>query len=128
MESVSGVKPKLLEGCEKAPGSNILTLNRNQAKKSINKINLPGANRHDAAKTRETVLVKMENIAKAMEKYVRSSQRNLKIRVHNATGNIMVKVISKEDGKVIREIPPHELLNLAAKMEEMMGTLFNENA
>ena len=40
----------------------------------------------------------------------------------------MVKVISEEDGKVIREIPPKELLDLAAKMEEMTGALLNENA
>ena len=127
MASVSVVKPKPVEGYEKAPGSN-MTLNRNQAKKSINEINPPMAKRHDAAKIRETAQTKIEHIAKAMENYVRSSQRKLTIQVHNATGDIMVKVISEEDGKVIREIPPHELLNLAAKMEEMMGTLFNENA
>ncbi|HDR14137.1 MAG TPA: flagellar biosynthesis protein FlaG, partial [Desulfobacteraceae bacterium] len=38
-----------------------------------------------------------------------------------------VRVLSRESGEVIREIPPEEMLNLAAKMEEMTGALFNKN-
>ncbi len=70
---------------------------------------------------------KVENIAKAMDEYVQSIQRDLKIQVHGPTGHLMVKVISKDNGKTIREIPSEEVLNLAAKMEEMAGVLFNEN-
>jgi flagellar protein FlaG len=79
-------------------------------------------------KFQEVSEAKIESIAQAMDNYVRSIQRDLKIRVHNDTGNIIVEVISGEDGKVIRQIPSENLLNLAAKMEEMTGVLFNENA
>lgn len=79
-------------------------------------------------KFQEVSEAKIESIAQAMDNYVRSIQRDLKIRVHNDTGNIVVEVISGEDGKVIRQIPSENLLNLAAKMEEMTGVLFNENA
>jgi flagellar protein FlaG len=58
---------------------------------------------------------------------MKSIQRDLQIQVHADTGTIMVRVISKEDGRVIREIPTEELLNLAARMEEMVGMLFDEN-
>lgn len=71
---------------------------------------------------------KIERLAQAMDNYVNSIQRDLKIQVDGDTGDIMVKVIAKEDGRVIREIPPEELLNLATKMEQMTGALFNENA
>ena len=71
---------------------------------------------------------KIEKIAQAMQDYVTSVQRDLKIQVHKDTGNLMVKIISVEDGKTIREIPPEELLNLAAKMDEMLGALFNTKA
>lgn len=86
--------------------------------------NRPEAN---ADKVREDTRSKIENIANALNQYVKSTQRDLKIQVHEATGNIIVKVLSKEDGKIIREIPPEKMLNLAAKMEEMTGILFNEN-
>ena len=55
-------------------------------------------------------------------------QKDLKISIHNRTGKVMVKVVSEKDGKIIREIPPEELLNLAAKFEEMTGVLFNDSA
>lgn len=71
---------------------------------------------------------KLEMIAEATENFIRSIQRELRIKVHNDTGRLMVQVISAEDGKVIREIPPEELLNLASKMEEMVGILFETAA
>jgi flagellar protein FlaG len=71
---------------------------------------------------------KIDHIARALLNYVRSVQRDLSIEVHRGTGKIMVQVISKTDGKVIREIPPEELLDLAAKMEEVVGVIFSKNA
>jgi flagellar protein FlaG len=70
---------------------------------------------------------KLDRIAQALDTYVRSSQRKLAIQVHPGTGNIMVKVISADDGKVVREIPPEEILDLAAKMKRMTGILFDED-
>ena len=81
-----------------------------------------------AEKVHEVVQAKIARIAEAMDKYVNSVQKDLHITFHSSTGKVMVKVISEEDGKVIREIPAEELLDLAAKLEEMTGALFNENA
>ncbi|MFO7784309.1 MAG: flagellar protein FlaG [Thermodesulfobacteriota bacterium] len=71
---------------------------------------------------------KIERIAEAMDNYVKSVQRDLNIRVDHESGKVMVKVLSRETGEVIREIPPEELLKLAARMEEMAGMLLNESA
>jgi len=40
---------------------------------------------------------------------------------------IAVKVINKETGDVIREIPPKEMQALQIKMSELCGMIFNEN-
>jgi flagellar protein FlaG len=69
---------------------------------------------------------KIGRIAETMDSYLQSIQRDLKIQVDDKTGRIVVKVTSKESGKVIREIPPEELLDLAARIEEMTGILFDE--
>lgn len=69
---------------------------------------------------------KIGRIAETMDSYVQSMQRDLKIQVDEKTGKIFVKVTSQETGKVIREIPPEELLDLAARIEEMTGILFDE--
>jgi flagellar protein FlaG len=68
---------------------------------------------------------KVEKIGELMDAYVRSSQTSLSIRVDTNTGRTIVKVVSKEDGRTIREIPPEELLNLANRMEKMAGILFD---
>ena len=49
----------------------------------------------------------------------------LRFSVHEPTGRTIVKVIDKETKEMIREIPAEEILNLAAKLDEMMGMLFD---
>jgi flagellar protein FlaG len=51
---------------------------------------------------------------------------SLKFDLHEATGRTMVKVIDRETEEVIREFPPEKVLDLAAKMEEMLGILFDQ--
>lgn len=51
---------------------------------------------------------------------------DLRFSVHKASGKIMITVIDETTGEVIREIPSLELLNLAAKLDEMVGILFDE--
>ena len=51
---------------------------------------------------------------------------DLQFSVHKASGQIMVVVREESTGKVIREIPPKEVLNLAAKFDELAGMLFNK--
>jgi len=51
---------------------------------------------------------------------------NLDFSVHQDTGQIMVTVTDKETGKIIREIPPREILDLTAKLEEMIGIIFDQ--
>jgi flagellar protein FlaG len=74
--------------------------------------------------SKETV----ERTVQALKNYIESSKRSLDITVHEETGTIMVKVISEKDGKVIREMPPEKFLDLAAKIEELAGSLFDETA
>ena len=52
--------------------------------------------------------------------------KNLNFSVHEASGQIMVTVTDETTGEVIREIPSSELLNLAAKLDEMVGILFDQ--
>ncbi|MFH1991817.1 MAG: flagellar protein FlaG [Pseudomonadota bacterium] len=63
-------------------------------------------------------------------------QKNLKVMhnvdlqfsVHEASGQTMIIVREESTGEVIREIPPEEILNLAAKFDEMIGLLFDKKA
>jgi flagellar protein FlaG len=82
------------------------------------------AGEEDRKALKETV----ERTVQALKNYIESNKRDLNISVHEGTGDIMIKVISEKDGKVIREVPPEKFLDLAAKIEEFVGSLFNETA
>ena len=70
-------------------------------------------------------LATAEKIAEAIQQFVRSMDVKLNFQIHEGTGNIMVRVINEETGEVIREIPPSQVLDLAARIDKMIGALFD---
>ncbi|MBW1939447.1 MAG: flagellar protein FlaG [Deltaproteobacteria bacterium] len=51
---------------------------------------------------------------------------SLQFSMHEATGRTMVNVTEQETGKLIRQIPPEQILDLAAKIDDMLGILFDK--
>lgn len=51
---------------------------------------------------------------------------DLQFSVHEGSGQMVVTVMDSLTGEVIREIPPSEILNLAARLDEMIGLLFDQ--
>jgi uncharacterized FlaG/YvyC family protein len=68
----------------------------------------------------EAVTASLENSFKLIH------QVDLQFSLHKASGQLVVTVTDAITGKVIREIPPSELLNLAARLDEMIGLLFDQ--
>ena len=121
LEAVSTAKPREVTESE--------TLQHNQRDGPEKEKITPFSNlRNSSKKGKQASQPEIERVARSMDQYIKSMERDLEIQVHKGTGNIMVKVISRENGKVIREFPPEELLNLAARMERMVGGLVNRNA
>ena len=72
-------------------------------------------------------LAQVKEIAADLQQNIRVLNNvDLQFSVHKSSGRIMVTVTDEDTGKVVREIPERELLNLAARLEEMMGLIFNE--
>jgi uncharacterized FlaG/YvyC family protein len=49
----------------------------------------------------------------------------LKFSVYKDTGRIVITVTDETTGKVIREVPPAELIEFSSKFDEMVGKIFN---
>ncbi|OWR27599.1 flagellar biosynthesis protein FlaG [Saccharibacillus sp. O23] len=62
----------------------------------------------------------VEEIQAAMEA-VQGPQKTVQLSVHEKTHSIMIKVMNKETGDVIREIPSEKILDVVAKMMELTG-------
>jgi flagellar protein FlaG len=68
-----------------------------------------------------------EEMLKELEQDIQAMHNvGLRFSKHNDSGRTIIKVLDKENDQVIREIPAEDVLNLAAKMEEMIGILFDK--
>jgi flagellar protein FlaG len=70
----------------------------------------------------------LKEVLGVAQKHLHISDVGLAFSVHADTGHIKVRVTEKDTGELIREIPPEGVLNLMAKIDEMMGILFDEKA
>jgi flagellar protein FlaG len=68
-----------------------------------------------------------EIVADAQQSLDMIQNIDLQFSIHEATGTSMVTVRDESSGKVVREIPPSEILNLAARLDAMVGLIFNQN-
>jgi flagellar protein FlaG len=66
------------------------------------------------------------NAIKAANKQLLGVNTELHYGVHEKTNQIMVKVVDKETGDIIREVPPEKTLDLFAKILELAGLLVDE--
>ncbi|WP_258959184.1 flagellar protein FlaG [Paenibacillus tyrfis] len=70
-----------------------------------------------------------EAVVKAIQKANKALQgveKRFEYRVHQQTGEIMVKVLNQETDELIREIPPEKLLDLVAKLQDICGIIIDE--
>lgn len=75
------------------------------------------------------VSVAEEQLIRTIERAVKSlqgPQTTLEISIHEKTHDIMVKVLNKDTGELIREVPPEKTLDLVSKMMEIAGMLVDE--
>jgi len=68
----------------------------------------------------------LEKIKEATNEVLAQLNIQLDFEIDKTLGKIIVKVINRETGKVIRQIPPEEMLKIAKRMEEMSGILIDK--
>jgi flagellar protein FlaG len=69
----------------------------------------------------------VEGMVDALKDLTQTLQTKLNFSVDEGTNDIVVKVIDKNTDKVIRQIPPEELLKLQEKMQDLTGFLLSDN-
>jgi flagellar protein FlaG len=79
----------------------------------------------------EQPAVDLERVAEAahkIEQLFQSVRRNLVFRDDPSLGRMVVSVIDSESGEIIRQIPPEQMLRMAANLEQINGLLLGEQA
>ena len=96
-----------------------------------NKVVKSKAKIHEMAKEQHSKVVDETKIIAAIEKANKSINmynRKLEFSIHDATKEIMVKVIDTETDEIIKEIPSEKILDMVAKMWELAGIFMDEKA
>ncbi len=70
----------------------------------------------------------IEKITSELNNEFRIFNASVSFSVDDNTGTTVIKIMDRDTEKVIREIPPNELLEIAAKLTEVIGRLVDETA
>ncbi|WP_245528266.1 flagellar protein FlaG [Halanaerobium praevalens] len=63
---------------------------------------------------------------KDVNEIVDKVKEGLSFQIHEDTEKMMVKVVDLNTDEVIKELPPEEMLDLQARIHEMVGILIDE--
>ncbi|MFD2671985.1 flagellar protein FlaG [Marinicrinis sediminis] len=107
------------EGSTEHSGANIKTTSNIQTGYELKLAELQG----------DRIPVGEEQLIKAIDRAVMALQgpnTTFEVSRHEKLNAITVKVLNKDTGELIREIPPEKTLDLVAKMMEIAGILIDE--
>lgn len=116
--SASHRKPEFAAGGSMTPVGNQLPGNSDaqRAEQAVEKVN------HKSSVAEQQLLRTIERAVQALQ----GPETTLDISIHEKTNDIMVKVLNKDTGEIIREIPREKTLDLVAKMMEIAGIIVDE--
>ena len=69
-----------------------------------------------------------QRLVEQMNQMVRMLNRDYEFSIDQETNQFVVRVTNSETGELLHQMPPEELLDLASRMDEMMGVFLNELA
>ena len=69
---------------------------------------------------------KLGEIIEALNQFMRALDVELRFQIHEPTHEVIARLINKETGEVIREIPPEKFLDMLAKLQELAGLFVDE--
>ena len=88
----------------------------------------PGQLSQKAEQGLEPVSKDLGQVVQSLQEFVQSIQRNLDFSIDDSTGVLVVKVIAKDTGELIRQLPSEEALQLAKNLKELDSVLLNAKA
>jgi flagellar protein FlaG len=70
----------------------------------------------------------VEQVVTQLQDHVQSVHRELRFKVDENTGQTVVRVVDQETGRLIRQIPNQNVLDLNAFLQSISGLLLREQA
>jgi flagellar protein FlaG len=68
----------------------------------------------------------LEKAVEDLQKIAANLKSRLSFSTDESTGKTVIRVLDDDSGKIIRQIPPEDMLRLSARMDEVIGVLFDK--
>jgi flagellar protein FlaG len=79
--------------------------------------------------TKEISKKELRNAVDKLNKFLEDNKTHAEYEYHDKLRNdLMIKIIDDKTGDVIREVPPKKILDMVAKMLEIVGVLIDKKA
>lgn len=79
-------------------------------------------------KTKEIDKKLLEKLVDKLSQQFQNRNTSLNFSIDDKTKSLVVKVIDSESEKIIRQIPPEEVLAIRERIQELLGALFDKEA
>ncbi|UYZ14005.1 flagellar protein FlaG [Brevibacillus sp. WF146] len=88
---------------------------------SVN-VGTPSAAEQPNAVSKEQILKGIDSL----NKFIQTTSTHLKFTFHEKLNEYYVQIVDDQTNEVIREVPSKKILDMVAKMHEMIGLLIDE--
>jgi len=87
---------------------------------SVNSVTT-GDDENSKLKPKVSSLAEVRKLAEEGNKILENVQRNLQFKVDDSTKQVVMSIVDKRTGEVIKQIPSEDVLSLARRMQDLNG-------
>ncbi len=87
---------------------------------SVNSVTA-GDSENSKLKPKVSSLAEVRKLAEEGNKILENVQRNLQFKVDDSTKQVVMSIVDKRTGEVIKQIPSEDVLSLARRMQDLNG-------
>lgn len=89
-----------------------------------------GSSEESSVEKKKTPLSKQDvsELTEEMNKFLELINSDIQFKLHDKTKQLIVQVVDTRDNKVLKEFPPHEMLDTLARIRDYVGLLLDKRA
>ncbi len=107
------------------PNKTKIDVNRPEYTKTKDVYTMAQEKKINSSKYLTSVREKLEEISELLNFEMKARSTNLDFQVDEPTNRVVVKVINRDTGDVIREVPSEAILRVSKNIEALKGILFD---
>jgi len=107
------------------PNKTKIDVNRPEYTKTKDVYTMAQEKKINSSKYLTSVREKLEEISELLNFEMKARSTNLDFQVDKPTNRVVVKVINRDTGDIIREVPSEAILRVSKNIEALKGILFD---